>query len=69
MRRRALLSAAVAAALVAGVSVAVMPARAAAQPWMNTALSPVDRANALLAQMTLAHARPAPLPAQEAVPP
>ncbi len=54
MKRHALLSVALAVALVAGVSVAVMPARAAAQPWMNTALSPVDRANALLAQMTLA---------------
>src|ERR1022692_1021499 len=54
MRRHALLTAAVAVALVAGVSSAVGPARAAAQPWMSTALTPVDRANALLAQMTLA---------------
>src|ERR1700680_1741627 len=54
MRKHALLSVTVAVALVAGVSVAVAPARAAAQPWMSTALSPVDRANALLAQMTLA---------------
>jgi beta-glucosidase len=36
------------------VPVSTVPAQAADQPWMNTALSPVDRANLLLAAMTQA---------------
>ena len=54
MTRKMLLTAAVAVALLAETSSAVLPAGAAARPWMNTAASPVDRANALLARMTLA---------------
>jgi beta-glucosidase len=43
------------ALLVAALLIAIpSPARAADQPWMNTALSPTDRANALLAAMTQA---------------
>ena len=41
-----------AAILAAAVLVSPTPAHAAAQPWMNTALSPTERANLLLAAMT-----------------
>lgn len=48
MLRKALL----AIVLVAAPLAVASPARAADQPWMNTALSPADRATALLAAMT-----------------
>jgi beta-glucosidase len=48
---RKLLVAAVLAVIVLAVPI---PARAATQPWMNTALSPTDRADLLLAAMTQA---------------
>jgi beta-glucosidase len=44
--------AAIAAAVLAVTTLYASPARAADQPWMNTALAPVDRANLLLAAMT-----------------
>ncbi|MEV5750716.1 glycoside hydrolase family 3 C-terminal domain-containing protein [Actinoallomurus sp. NPDC052308] len=53
MRRHLLRTVAVIGALIGGL-LAGVPAHAAARPWLNTALAPVDRANALLAQMTLA---------------
>jgi beta-glucosidase len=46
--------AAVVAAVLAATALAASPAQAATQPWMNTALAPVDRANLLLAAMTQA---------------
>jgi beta-glucosidase len=46
--------AALAAAVLAVTALSASPARAADQPWMNTALAPVDRANLLLAAMTQA---------------
>ncbi|HEV3172656.1 MAG TPA: glycoside hydrolase family 3 C-terminal domain-containing protein, partial [Actinocrinis sp.] len=48
------LRAVVAAALVAGFASILAPAHAAAPPWMNTSLTPAQRAQALLAQMTSA---------------
>jgi beta-glucosidase len=42
----------VAAVLAVTVLAVPIPARAATQPWMNTALSPTDRAGLLLAAMT-----------------
>jgi beta-glucosidase len=51
LRRRI---AAIAAAVLAATALSASPARAADQPWMNTALAPVDRANLLLAAMTQA---------------
>ncbi|MEV0406186.1 hypothetical protein [Actinoallomurus sp. NPDC050550] len=53
MRRHLLRTVAAIGALIGGL-LAGVPANAAARPWQNTALAPVDRANALLAQMTLA---------------
>ncbi|MCO6008077.1 glycoside hydrolase family 3 C-terminal domain-containing protein [Actinoallomurus purpureus] len=53
MRGHLLRTVAVIGALIGGL-LAGVPANAAARPWQNTALAPVDRANALLAQMTLA---------------
>ena len=46
--------AAILAVLLAIVALPAAPAMAADQPWMNTALAPVDRANLLLAAMTQA---------------
>jgi beta-glucosidase len=40
--------------LIGVLGVSTVPAHATARPWKNAALAPVDRANALLAQMTLA---------------
>ncbi|HEY0535861.1 MAG TPA: glycoside hydrolase family 3 C-terminal domain-containing protein [Actinoplanes sp.] len=46
--------AAITAAVLAATALSASPARAADQPWMNTSLAPVDRANLLLAAMTQA---------------
>src|SRR5882762_9544502 len=48
--KRALLGAALAVMLAGGLLTAT--AQAAVQPWLNPALTPTDRANALLAQLT-----------------
>jgi beta-glucosidase len=45
---------AAATVLAAVILISPSPAQAADQPWMNTALAPVDRANLLLAAMTQA---------------
>ncbi|MDN3353801.1 glycoside hydrolase family 3 C-terminal domain-containing protein [Actinomadura sp. DC4] len=54
MKRPLLVALAVIGMLTGALGVAIVPAEAAARPWKNAALAPVDRANALLAQMTLA---------------
>jgi beta-glucosidase len=54
VRRHLLAAIAVIGTLIGGLGVATVPAQATARPWKNAALAPVDRANALLAQMTLA---------------
>ncbi|TQM00429.1 beta-glucosidase [Actinoallomurus bryophytorum] len=53
MRRHLFATVAVIGALIGGL-LGATPATAAPRPWKNAALAPVDRANALLAQMTLA---------------
>jgi beta-glucosidase len=54
VKRSLLVAVAVIGMLIGALGVATVPARATARPWRNAALAPVDRANALLAQMTLA---------------
>jgi beta-glucosidase len=54
VKRSLLVALAVIGMLIGVLGVATVPAQATARPWKNAALPPVDRANALLAQMTLA---------------
>jgi beta-glucosidase len=53
VRRHLFATVAVIGALIGGL-LGAMPATAAPRPWKNAALAPEDRANALLARMTLA---------------